>query len=63
MLKGGSSYGKEIVFRLLPIGEFFRHVGDILTYVNDVLVPQDCPPLSRSGFEMVRGLIEKAIEA
>ncbi len=53
--------GKEDFYRAKLIGEFYRHVGDMLAYANDVLVPRDRPTLSRDGFAMVKGLIEEAI--
>jgi internalin A len=46
-------------YRLLE--EFSRHVGNMLAYIDDLLLTRDRPTLSRDGFAMVRDLIERAI--
>jgi hypothetical protein len=58
---GPTVIGEEDFRRFRLIGEFYRHVSDMLAYVNDVLVPRDRPALSHDNFAMVKGLIERAI--
>jgi hypothetical protein len=58
---GAEVLGAEDFRRFKLIGEFYRHVGDMLAYANDVLVPRDRQSLSRDRFAMVKGLIQRAI--
>ena len=37
------------------------NVGDLLSYVDDVLIPRDRPSLSGDGFAVVGKLIKKAL--
>jgi internalin A len=53
---GAKDFGR---FKL--IGEFYRHVGDMLAYANDVVVPRDRPTLSHDNFAIVNGLIQRTI--
>ncbi len=43
------------------IGDFYRHVGDMLRFADDVLVPRDRPTLSRDGFATVCELIHRTL--
>ena len=43
------------------VGAFYARVGDMLWYLNDELVPRERAALSRDGFAIVRGLIERAL--
>ncbi len=58
---GGEVVGVEDFRRFKLIGEFFRHVGDILAYANGVLVSRDRPSPSREGFALVKKLIDQAL--
>jgi len=53
--------GKEGAPRFLRIGGFYRHVTDILVYVNDVLIPRDRSSLSKDRFALIKALIERAL--
>jgi internalin A len=59
---GAEVVGAEDFRRFKLIGDFYRHVGDILSFADDVLVPRDRPTLSRESFAVVRDLIERALE-
>ncbi len=59
-------HGPEVIgaadFRRFKlIGEFYRHVGDMLAYAADLLVPRDRPTLSCDDFAMVKDLIDRAL--
>jgi len=58
---GAEVLGEADFARFKLIGEFWRQVSDMLACVNDVLLARDRPTLSRDGFAMVRGLIERAL--
>jgi internalin A len=47
--------------RFKAIGDFYRHVSDMLSFADDVLVPRDRMVLSADGFAVVRDLIRKAL--
>jgi len=58
---GAEVLGAADFARFKLIGDFYRQVGDMLALANDVLLARDRPTLSRNGFVMVRGLIERAL--
>ena len=58
---GAEVLGAADFARFKLIGDFYRQVGDMLALANDVLLARDRPTLSRDGFAMVRGLIERAL--
>jgi internalin A len=58
---GADVIGAEDFRRFKLIGDFYRQVGDMLSFADDMLVPRDRPTLSRDGFAVVRGLIERAL--
>lgn len=43
------------------IGDYYRHVGEILEYANDILFPQDKATISANNFNVVREMIERAL--
>ncbi|AGA89923.1 TIR domain-containing protein [Thioflavicoccus mobilis 8321] len=53
--------GVEDFRRFKAIGDFYRHVGDMLSFADDVLVPRERPTLSRDRFAMVRDLITRTL--
>ncbi len=59
---GADVVGAEDFRRFKLIGDFYRHVSDILSFADDVLVPRDRPTLSRESFAVVRDLIARALE-
>ncbi|MBK1648364.1 COR domain-containing protein [Rhabdochromatium marinum] len=59
---GAEVVGGEDFRRFKLIGDFYRHVGDILSFTDDVLVPRDRPTLSRDDFAVVRDLIWRALQ-
>jgi internalin A len=59
-------HGAEIVgeldfARFKLIGDFYRHVGDMLHFANDMLVPRERTALARDRFAAVRELIGRAL--
>ena len=46
-------------FKLMD--DYWRQVGDLLAYANDVLLPRERPALERDNFAVVRALIEQAL--
>jgi internalin A len=58
---GADVIGEADFKRYKRIGDFYRDVGDLLSYVDDVLIPRDRPSLSGDGFAVVGKLIKKAL--
>jgi internalin A len=51
--------GLEAVKEYLLVGEFARHVADMLTFLNDKLMPRDLDKMKRDGFADIMTLIRK----
>ncbi|MCP5142149.1 MAG: TIR domain-containing protein [Gammaproteobacteria bacterium] len=58
---GSSVIGEEDFHRHRLLGDFHRHIGDMLALINDLNVPRDPDTLRHDDFRVVRELIEKAI--
>ena len=58
---GSDVVGEEDFHRHRLLGEYQRHIGDMLALINDRNVPRDSVALRENDFRVVRDLIERAI--
>jgi len=58
---GPGIMGTEDFRRFKLVDEFYHHIGDMLAYANDVLIPRDRLALSKDNFALVKKLIDRAL--
>lgn len=59
--QGASLLGPTDFQRFKLIGQFYTEVGELLAYVDDLLVPRDRTSLAEAHFAVIEQLVERAL--